>query len=350
VLFRTPLRSITPILVSLAAACDQRLADKAGRAPAAASPALSATSAAPEHRPDPSIANATGFLVWTVDDVEGEWLDAVNARTETVWIDTAGRVLQRRAGILAIANGRIWHWRERIVTVRGLNCECYWRESSRDPSGATCIRSRPLRTVALKEVGGTGSVTIHGIPDPEHLIGEQPPLQIALPAVAAGPWLFVDAHGEGTACGAHGFAYTARLLVDLRIGRVVPTDTVAISDEDSSRAMEILEATQEGEEAVAGFTFGDQEAQWTEADTLAMLDRYFTSAAYAFSDEGSYSRSERLPRLQPRRWIAGWTHAPAGVRRFWAQSPRHWRAGWSLVTQADSARLHRAFASSEEGG
>jgi hypothetical protein len=228
--------------------------------------------------------------------------------------------------------------------VRGLDCSCAWREDDHDPSGRSCLRPRPVRTVTLEAVTGSRRIEIHGVPDEASLLGEQPPLQLALPSVGVGPWLFVHVHHEGNACGAHGWAWTDHAVVDLRTARLVPTDTISLTSADSAAAMDTLQATEwEGSEGVVGFTFGNQEAVWTEADTLAMLDRVFTGSTFAASDEGSYSRSERLPRLVPRPWIAPWTHAPLAVRRFWTREPRDFRAGWSLLTPADTSAVGQAF-------
>jgi hypothetical protein len=327
------------ILLAVASACE-RARPRADTAPA---PPAAPPSAVPvrEVPPDPSIARAAGYLVWSVGDPE-EWATASAADGETVWMDAAGKVLARRRGVFAASGERLWRWREAFVATRGLNCECYRAKSKADPSGASCILPARVRTVEVAEVGGRGVVVLHSAPSLEQLRGEEPPTQSALPHVGAGRYLFVEAYDEGDACGAHGWDGIDRVVVDLQRGTVIKTDSVPLTAADSARARDGLDITPEMGERMDP-RFADQEARWTPADTLEMLDRLSTFAPLGLADDGSNTHSVLLPHPRPRDWIAPWTHAPEPVRRYWVAAPRGECAGWSAVDSAHAAALWARF-------
>ena len=298
----------------------------------------------PEPVPDPSIARAAAFLVWTGDSID--LLNDPRHAETTVWLDAAsGRVLERRRGMYAASGARLWAWREGAVRTRGLDCQCTWDNERKNSSGGACYTTVPVRTAALTRVDGGRGVEVIGRPDPRQMDGETPPDQSAAPEAGAGPYLFVVSHTRGSGCGAHGWAWSDHTVLHLPRGAWMKTDTGALSSADSATALPVLQRTEPMEdETVNGFSL-NQEARWGDDGMLQTHDRFLTSTAFAFSDEESYTRSEVLPRRRPRPWIAPWVRTPAPVVRYWIAAGRPPRFGWALVDSAHARGLRAQFRS-----
>lgn len=273
---------------------------------------------------------AGGYLVWSAD----------SAGARTVWLDGGGEVVARRRGVFIASGARLWRWVDRQVRYTGVDCACY-RANPIDPQCEPL--TQPVGLSELVDEADGRRLVIHGPDEDEEDHENAPPVLTARPIAGVGPYLFTESHAETDGCGAHGFIGTWREMYHLPTGTRLQTDTTRISPRDSIAGLEALNAPNPLDEPVEAFGVNEVEAWWTPAGTLEVGLRFYTSVPFAFSDEGSYSRSERITTRTPPRWLVPWLRAPEPVRRHWRAEPPAARAGWSAVDSAHAPALRRRF-------
>ncbi|HEU0052832.1 MAG TPA: hypothetical protein VFQ39_06630, partial [Longimicrobium sp.] len=301
-------RSALVFLLACAACAPDRNADGAEaalRAGAGPSPADARTGPA--------------YLVWSAD----------TAKSETVWIDGAGKVVARRPGVFVAGSGGVWEWREGKGKASGLDCECLRKAEFAE--GAKCMTEADVRTVELADLlGGRRIPVLKAESDTE----AAPPEQRAEPMAGVGPYFFTETRSDIYACGAHGFLGVSDEVRDLskdgalvEIVDSVGGEVILARMRDAASAALQREYRQDlGEMAEDADTLSmetlylsDVQPSWTAEGTLSVGFQFTTGACYACGDgeAGSYSSSVVLPADSVPAPLRPYLRAPDAVRAYW---------------------------------
>jgi hypothetical protein len=342
------IRRLAAVLLLACAACTaDRARQQAPAAPLAAPDSLASDSLVPDGVAEPPLPEPVpeadaAYLVWSADTA---W------KTETAWIDGAGRVLARRPGVVVAGGGGVWAWTEGEKRMVATSCECY-RKNEYDPE-AYCPEPATVAVVDLVDLLGGRRVPVLRV---DSGISVAPPRQGAVPYTGVGPYLFVENATEWYDCYHHeGFAVDPFVLDLSRGGAAVAlvdsagaAAVVARQGAEAREAMlrEFEESSLDTAEVPSGPPgFSSVEAAWTAEGRLRVSYRFLIGACFTCSNEhaSSYSMSAAIPAAGVPPRLAPYAVAPDAVRLYWRRSPPGEHAGWSRVDAADRAAVLARF-------